>query len=728
MKSILTFCGILSLLVISVATPAFSQDIPDIRSHNLTVWIVPNEKSLEATDDVTLTSPPNGSFSFTLNKNMTIRSIMVGQDSLDFQMSGFEGDNGNEVDIPETLSVVTVELPEGIDRFTVNYAGVIYDPINPSTALGRVRGDFTSGIISEDGVFLSSESGWYPDTENSMALYGIMVILPKGWESVTQGDLMGREEFTDGSTTIWKSDIPADGCVLVANKYFIRSLDIDGVKCSTYFYNDNPDLSDSFLNKLDEYLPAYVNLFGPFPYSRFDIVENFFSSGYGMPGFTLLGSRVLTMPYATAEGSLAHELVHNWWGNVVFPDWNSGNWCEGVTYFSTNYYWNILSGQPEKAREFRFREMVKYALTVSPDKDYPVREFRTKMTEEDACIGYSKSGGIFIMLQQMLGDEKFFSALRLMIERYSGKKATWDDFKATFEEVSGRDLGNFFSTWLDNKGVPSIEMTLTNLPSIPGVAQLTMANVVQTGDPFYIELPVRITNGENSTDLKLECFDSIANILIEKSETPTSIDIDPDYFIFRKLSHEEIPPCLNSTIKADKLLIVIPEAGEDATLTVQNFMGPMPGTREVSVKDLYKEIADSVTESGKEAVIKYPSEVRKSDVESSAILCLGAPNFNATASILAMDSGKIEFPGLGQFTFNGTDYPGETVSALISMRNPYNDSYDMTLSFGNSPAAIFKASYMFFYGWDSWVIYDGGNPIDRGQWPMGTGPLHVEIQ
>ncbi|MCK4719964.1 hypothetical protein KAU08_04870, partial [bacterium] len=280
--------------------PAMGQndsEFPEISGHVLYVDITPDDHRISVQDIVTLKGPAGPGFEFTLNKNLDILNIInfsgenAGFEGFDFEIVPYEGSGTGEVDETATVHTVIVDLPEGTSKIVIEYDGEINDPINPSSALGRVRGDYTSGIISPDGVYLSSETGWYPDTEFSMATYNLIVNLPEGWSSVSQGN---REEL-EHTRVGWNSDVPSDGCVLVANQYNVDTRTIDGVECSTYFYMDNEDLSNQFLDKLEEYLPAYVELFGPYPYSRFDIVENFFSTGYGMPGFTLLGSRVLTM-------------------------------------------------------------------------------------------------------------------------------------------------------------------------------------------------------------------------------------------------------------------------------------------------------------------------------------------------------------------------------------------------------------------------------------------------
>ena len=68
----------------------------------------------------------------------------------------------------------------------------------------------------------------------------------------------------------------------------------------------------------------YEELLGPYPWSRFSVVENFWETGYGMPSFTLLGPKVIRFPFLL-HSSFPHELLHNWWGNGVYLADDDGN-------------------------------------------------------------------------------------------------------------------------------------------------------------------------------------------------------------------------------------------------------------------------------------------------------------------------------------------------------------------------------------------------------------------
>ena len=78
-----------------------------------------------------------------------------------------------------------------------------------------------------------------------------------------------------------------------------------------------------------------------------------------MPTLTYLGIDVLRLPFIRAT-SLGHEVLHNWWGNGVYPDWQSGNWSEGLTTFLADYAYKEEESEAA-AREMRIGWLRDYA-------------------------------------------------------------------------------------------------------------------------------------------------------------------------------------------------------------------------------------------------------------------------------------------------------------------------------------------------------------------------------
>jgi len=151
-----------------------------IESHYLKVEIDPDSRRIDANDTVTL-SAVRGDIRFTINKNLLLRSVKSRGKDLKYET--FQDGHKRVLRI-QNRKVKVVDL---------SYSGIIYDEIKKEKDITFVKGDITSGLISKEGVFLSPDSGWYPDDEDSLSVFNINVRIKGGLKVITQGELMKRE-------------------------------------------------------------------------------------------------------------------------------------------------------------------------------------------------------------------------------------------------------------------------------------------------------------------------------------------------------------------------------------------------------------------------------------------------------------------------------------------------------------------------------------------------------
>ncbi|HSB06004.1 MAG TPA: M1 family aminopeptidase, partial [Thermodesulfobacteriota bacterium] len=469
----------------------------DIRSHSLSIEIQPAGHFIRAEDriEVHLKAKKQTSLSFLLHPNLKIKKII-------------NLDNGKPVPWKETsfsrdakrFDLLLKEAHESL-HFSVSYEGRIYDPVVKEKALQFVRGDQTSGLIDEEGVYLSSSSHWYPDRPDSMATFKVNAKIPDPFRIVTQGEILAEELKNGSRESRWSYDLPAESLTLVAGKYSVKTRNVNGIRVSTYFFPQEDHFSDAFLNAADEYLRMYSDLLGPYPFKKFDIVQNFFSSGYGIPTFTLLSPDAIRQGKEFLRpGALDHEIVHSWWGHAVSSKPGTGNWVEALTSYCTNYYYKELKMGEEGGRKHRQEILQKYAIQVPESKDYPLRQFEGKEDEVGGQIGYGKGSMVFHMLRMIVGKNLFFETLRKFAMQYKGKQANWEDLQEIFKKNSGRNLDGFFSQWLNWPGGPRLKLENVNSQAIPSGYRIS-GEVVQEGEAYELSLPIEVDDGAEKRNI-----------------------------------------------------------------------------------------------------------------------------------------------------------------------------------------------------------------------------------
>jgi len=312
----LVFLVLTILLWLPQRAEALSSNFScEIQSHHLSVQIDPPSHFIRAEDQLELrvkrrSSPPI--LSFLLNSSLRIVRIADKKQGnlLRWEESLSSGDT-------KRVDVSLNSLEEAVS-VVISYEGKIYDPVVREKSLHFSKGDETSGLIGGEGVYLTGGSQWYPDMPDSMALFHAEVSIPAPYRAVTQGQLLWEVHREGLWKSRWSNNIPAEGLTLVAGKYVVRTREAEGIALRTYFFEEDERFSDMFLDATAEYLKIYSDLLGPYPFKKFDVVQNFFASGYGFPSFTLLAPEAIRQGTAPAPAPWPKGLDDDQVNAIIF--------------------------------------------------------------------------------------------------------------------------------------------------------------------------------------------------------------------------------------------------------------------------------------------------------------------------------------------------------------------------------------------------------------------------
>jgi aminopeptidase N len=162
--------------------------------------------------------------------------------------------------------------------------------------------------------------------------------------------------------------------------------------------------------------------------------------------------------YRNIEAIIAHEYFHNWTGNrITCRDWFQLSLKEGLTVFRDQQFTADMRSAGVKRiedvlrlRSQQFREDAgPLAHPVRPAEYVEINNFYTATV-------YEKGAEVIRMLHILVGPETWRRALDLYFTRHDGQACTIEDWLACFEDVSGRDLGQF-RLWYEQAGTPRLE-------------------------------------------------------------------------------------------------------------------------------------------------------------------------------------------------------------------------------------------------------------------------------
>jgi aminopeptidase N len=425
-------------------------------------------------------------------------------------------------------------------------------------------------MASEQGSFLGSASGWYPAPGEAFT-YRVRLAIAGGHKALVAGRLVD-EELEGPPRPLYRATFefatPTDGIALMAGPYEVRERSLaqaDGrmLRLRTYFFAELAPLADDYLEDSRRYIELFSRIIGPYPFTEFSVVASPLPTGFGMPTLTYIGATVLRLPFIRAT-SLGHEVLHNWWGNGVRVDYQSGNWAEGLTTFMADYGFRERESA-EAAREMRLAWLRDFAA-IPPGADVPLVSFRSRTHGAAAALGYGKAAMVFLMARDLIGEEAFGRAVRQFWERHRFETASWEDLRTAFEQASGRSLDDFFRQWLARPGGPAVRIVSARAKPGAKSSRAELELVLEQSDPPYrLRLPLEL-HGEGSAMRHVEIERARQSVTLDVDARVTRVRLDPELRIWRLLEREELPPILRQWIiaRSPRLLPVSGGAAREA--------------------------------------------------------------------------------------------------------------------------------------------------------------------
>lgn len=677
--------------------------------HEIEVALAPGEGRLAVTDTVTL-SPElrarlGDAVAFTLHAGLAPERVGPGGPLAPAAAgAGAPGDDGDDPPVP--LERFAVPLRPGERTFTVRYAGRIFHPIERGEEYARSMST-SPGLVSAEGAVLSGDTRWLPQLSEGLATFTLDARVPAGWEVVSQGERALHEPGAGETLVRWESAEPQDEVFLVAGPFHERSRRSGHLLVQTFLRGDDPALADGYLAAGLQYLSMYEALLGPYPYPKLAVVENFWETGYGMPSFTLLGSRVVRFPFIL-HSSYPHEILHNWWGNGVLVAPGGGNWSEGLTAYLADH---LVQEQRGQGAEYRRASLQRYADYVAVAADFPVREFRARHGSVTQAVGYDKVLMVFHMLRQKLGDERFVAGLRRLYAEERFRAASFADLARDMGAAAGEELAPWLAQWVDRPGAPALRLESARTTRRDGAVALELVLAqVQDGPSYELDVPVEVTLRSSAAAVRrsVRLTERRQRFTLELDGAPVRVDVDPEYDLFRRLDPAELPPTLGGAFGASEVVIVLPSSAPPARRAAYAAVAEAwrrPGTQVVTDAEL----------------ARLPA--------GKAVWILGWENRLRGAVASGVEAYGATLSGDGLRT-RGAALARDRHAVVVAVRSPA-DPARVAAFVGAADAAALPglARKLPHYGKYSVLGFEGAEPanVAKDTWPVLDSPLAAAI-
>ena len=341
--------------------------------------------------------------------------------------------------------VITPTVPIGnraVFTTTVSYYGTP-TPINDEAiGFGEVGWQ-----TQDDGTYVVSQpSGamnWYPVNNHPQdkATYTFRITVAPEYQVAANGLLTDIIAHEDGFTYVWESDdrIASYLTTVQIAQYEIEAQDgPDDLQIRNYFPVDTPESIRARFADTDAMIEFYADLIAPYPFDAYGAILLNIRMGWAL--------ETQTLSTFGADGSremvIAHELVHQWFGNSVTPARWEDIWLnEGFASY-LSYMW-LEETAGKAAFDDYMDEMYDYLVSIDaePPATVPVEEMFSRTV-------YVRGAWALHALRLAVGDETFVEILRTYYARFADGNVTTKDFIAVANEVSGRDVHEIVDPWL----------------------------------------------------------------------------------------------------------------------------------------------------------------------------------------------------------------------------------------------------------------------------------------
>lgn len=381
-------------------------------------------------------------------------------------------------------------------------------------------------------------SVWVPtiDKPNQKTTQEINMTVPVKWVTLSNGKLLSQKVNSNGTRTdSWKMDQPHAPYLFFmgAGDFAVVKDNWRGKEVSYYVEKEYQSVARKIFGMTPEMMTYFSRITGvDYPWVKYSqMVARDYVSG-AMENTTATLHQESAQQDARElvdgnswEGTIAHELFHHWFGDLVTTEsWSNLTINESFANYS-EYLWDEYKYGKDKAAFTHYNAMQGYLNSGSEKKDLVRFYYKDKEDMFDA-VSYNKGGRILHMLRNYVGDSAFFQSLKLFLNQNRFKAAEAHQLRLAFEEVTGKDLNWFFNQWYFGSGHPSLDINY----SYDEEKKTAKVIVKQTQKDKVFVLPVAIDVYENNKRNRYPIWvrNAVDSFLLPSNTKPSLIQFDGD--------------------------------------------------------------------------------------------------------------------------------------------------------------------------------------------------------
>jgi hypothetical protein len=428
---------------------------------------------------------------------------------------------------------------------------------------GRLTGNEESPVygikfaaIHPDFAYLMYPARWFPVNGYTTDRFAaeMHIAVPTGYTALGSG-MDTRAAAGDKATFNFKftrASFPGSIAVVKDQPTKVQSA---GVTTSLYFRGPEAASAQPCGEKVGEIMAHFTGLFGIPPYANLTVIETEAGApkGYAAPGLIFLAPNALTP--VMSENVLANEVSRQWWEELVSPATRNHLWITNGLAAYSELLWTEHDSGPG-AMNTALKGVMVDSLTVDTVPIIQSSRLEDYSPELWALTG-AKGATVLSMLRSMLGDDKFFETLKTFAQEEGWKAVNTDDFQKIAENVSKKELGYFFTEWIESSGAPQFKLEYTVFREQQKGFRV-MGKITQDLDTFRMPVNLKITTEGSPEEKQVEVVGTSSEFSVDTFGKPKTVEIDPNSMVL----HYEPDIRVKVAIRKGEQFVELSELGD----------------------------------------------------------------------------------------------------------------------------------------------------------------------
>ena len=383
-----------------------------------------------------------------------------------------------------------------------------------------------------------SSSAWFPtiDKTNQKTTQELTVTVDNKYVTLSNGKLVSQKKNTDGTRSdYWKMDLPHAPYLffLGVGDYAVVKDTWKGREVNYYVEKEYAPVAKKIFGNTPEMMSFFSKITGvDYPWVKYSQITGRDYVAGAMENTTATIHQETAQQDARQlvdgniwEGTIAHELFHQWFGDYVTTEsWSNLTLNESFADYSQTLWDEYKYGKDAGDAE-NFQGMQGYLQSGSQDKNLVRFHYESREDMFDA-VSYQKGGRILHMLRNYVGDDAFFKSINLYLTTNKFKSAEAHQLRLAFEEVTGRDLNWFFNQWYFGSGHPNVEIDYVYDDAAGRVN--VIVKQTQKSKLFRLPIAIDIYNGATKTRHQVWANNAVDTFSFPYTKRPDLVNVDGD--------------------------------------------------------------------------------------------------------------------------------------------------------------------------------------------------------